>query len=122
MIWIKLGCLMGFLAVSFGAFGAHFVKKNLSEYSLTIFNVAAQYKMYHALALILLGLSSYNERFNQKLINLSGICFLIGILLFSVTLFILALLPQQKWLGAITPFGGLLFLVAWILFGLAITK
>lgn len=122
MIWIRFGCLMGFLAVCSGAFGAHFLKKHLSEYSLTIFNVAVQYKMYHALALILLGLSSYNAAFNQKFINFIGICFLMGILLFSVSLFILALLPQQKWLGTITPFGGLLFLAGWILFGLAITK
>ena len=69
MIWIRFGCLLGFLAVCSGAFGAHFLKKHLSEYSLTIFNTAVQYKMFHGLGLILLGLSSYHADFKQNFIN-----------------------------------------------------
>ena len=126
MIWIRFGCLLGFLAVCSGAFGAHFLKKHLSEYSLTIFNTAVQYKMFHGLGLILLGLSSYHADFKQNFINNSGICFLLGVFLFSASLFILALFPQQKWFSNkkffLYFFGGLLFLAGWVFFGLAITK
>lgn len=103
------GALHAFLAVAAGAFGAHGLEKRLDEYGLRIWQTAATYHMTHALALILLALA---ERQFQRAFPAAHAAFGIGILLFSGSLYLLAL-TGQRWLGAITPLGGTAFLIGW---------
>ena len=105
--FLFLAALYGFLGVSLGAFGAHGLKNILTEHGLEIYKTAVSYQMYHALALGLIALLP-----KQTLLNWAGYLFAVGILLFSGSLYLLALL-DNKWLGIITPFGGLAFLAAW---------
>jgi len=111
--------ISGFLSVALGAFAAHGLKQRLDEYSLSVFQTGVSYQFYHSLALGLLGLVML--QMTHSLFKTSGIAFLFGICVFSGSLYILAI-SGQKWLGAITPFGGLAFLVGWILFGVAVFK
>jgi len=118
MNWIAIGCISSFLNVSLGAFGAHYLKSKLSEYSLNVFHTAVQYGMFHSLALVLVGLALLSGLPNRQLLNFSSIAFLAGIIVFSGSLILLSI-TGIKWLGAITPIGGLLFLLGWILFALS---
>ncbi len=115
---LVFGCVFAFLAVATGAFGAHGLEKILDSYSLGIWQTAAQYQMIHALALVLLGLFEGQKNTPQKL---TRAFFLAGIVLFSGSLYLLAL-TGVKILGAITPLGGLSFMAGWISFGLAALK
>ena len=107
------GCLHAFLAVAAGAFGAHGLEKTLDEYGLKIWHTAATYQMTHALALLLLGLYESQKQMKLPLPHWS---FGIGVVVFSGSLYLLAL-TGQRWLGAITPIGGLAFLLGWVAFG-----
>lgn len=115
---IAVGCLNAFLAVVTGAFGAHALQARLSEPALSIWNTATEYHMIHAVALVLLGLFE-----NQRGAPLPSArwCFLAGIVLFSGSLYALALTGVGA-LGAITPFGGFAFLSGWLLFALHARK
>lgn len=104
------GALHAFLAVAAGAFGAHGLKNTLDEYSLGIWHTAASYHLSHALALVLLGIC---ERSFQTKLPISHWGFGAGIILFSGSLYLLAV-TGVKWLGAITPLGGTAFLVGWL--------
>ncbi|MGE3262384.1 MAG: DUF423 domain-containing protein [Bacteriovoracia bacterium] len=104
------GALQAFLAVVMGAFGAHGLEKVLDEYGLKIWHTAAAYHLSHALALVLLGIC---ERQFQSRLPVSHWGFGLGIFFFSGSLYLLAL-TGTKWLGAITPMGGLLFIVGWL--------
>lgn len=112
-LWITLGSVSAFLAVAMGAFGAHALKTRLAEYALGVWNTAATYQMYHALALIGFGL--WLERVPQAS-PFSGWAFVAGTVIFSGSLYALAL-TDIKVLGAITPIGGLAFMIGWIGFG-----
>jgi uncharacterized membrane protein YgdD (TMEM256/DUF423 family) len=103
---IALGALDGLIAVAAGAFGAHALKDRLDARSLEIFETAARYQMYHALAIVLCGALATRGATN------AGWAFQIGIVIFSGSLYALAL-SGVKGLGAITPLGGLAFLVGW---------
>lgn len=111
--WIILGSLFGFLGVSAGAFGTHSLSKHLDSQSLSIFQTGAQYQMYHALALI--GLGTWANRFPEISSGRVGWAFVIGIFLFSGSLYALAI-SGIKALGAITPLGGIAFLGGWLTF------
>ncbi len=113
--WTIAGCTSAFLAVALGAFGAHALKNKVSPEMLTIYNIAAQYQMYHSLALVLSSLFTFKPQFE----NWVQISFLIGIILFSGSLYGLAL-SGQRWLGMITPLGGSLFLLGWLLFAFGV--
>lgn len=114
--WLLLAALNGFLAVAAGAFGAHALKSRLDPQSLNTFEVAARYQMYHALALLAVAwLATARPSTN---VSLAGWCFTLGILIFSGSLYALAL-GGWRWMGAITPIGGLLFLAGWSLLALA---
>ena len=103
-----------------GAFGAHSLKGQIDGPLLAAFNTAAQYQMYHALALLLVGILL--QLFPaQRLLRWSGNFFVIGIILFSGSLYALAL-TQSAWFGPITPVGGVAFMVGWLLLALAATK
>jgi uncharacterized membrane protein YgdD (TMEM256/DUF423 family) len=111
--WILFGTLSGFFGVLLGAFGAHALNNSLDEASKAIFHTAVQYQFFHALALIGLGIwSTQNPSADTRL---AGWGFLLGILVFSGSLYILAI-TRLKFMGAITPIGGLSFLVGWIAF------
>lgn len=108
--WIAIGGISGFIGVSAGAFGAHGLKEKLSAEMLAVFETAARYQMYHAMALLVVGLAC-RQRLTGSL-QVAGWGFLIGTGLFSGSLYVLAM-TGVKWLGAITPLGGLAFLVGW---------
>lgn len=107
--WIAIGALSGAIAVGLGAFGAHGLKERLTPEMLEIWKTAVLYQALHAPALILFGL--FRERAGAR--DFAGWCFLLGSVLFSFTLYGLAL-GGEKWLGAITPFGGVLLIVGWL--------
>lgn len=112
MNWmIVAGALNGALAVMAGAFGAHGLKSKLAPELLATWNTGAEYHMYHALALVLVGAIAAAQP--QVSLNGPGAAFAVGIVLFSGSLYVLAL-SGVKILGAITPFGGLAFIVGWL--------
>ncbi len=108
--FLILGAIMGFISVAAGAFGAHALKQRISGEMLTVFEVGARYQMYHALALILVAI--IYTQLPDRFVMLSGWFFVSGILLFSGSLFLLALTGIRIF-GAITPIGGLLLLFGW---------
>jgi uncharacterized membrane protein YgdD (TMEM256/DUF423 family) len=108
--FILLGAINGFLAVAFGAFAAHALKDHLSTGLLEVFQTGVHYQGLHALALLAVGLLGRDER--GRALNLAGWAFATGILLFSGSLYLLALTDIRA-LGAITPFGGTAFLIGW---------
>lgn len=109
--WIITGSWLAFFSVLLGAFGAHALKNKISPEMLAIYNIGIQYQMYHSLGLILSGVIVFKPEIGSWV----ALCFLGGILLFSGSLYGLAL-TGQKWLGMITPLGGSLFLIGWLLF------
>lgn len=120
------GSVLAGLGVVLGAFGAHGLKKYVAADTVATFQTGVQYQMYHAFALIVVGLLA--ERFvNGSQLAWAGWCFLIGILLFSGSLYALvALKATQKvglgGIGIITPIGGLFFIAGWLLLALAVFK
>lgn len=118
-MWILLGALSGFIAVAAGAFGAHGLKPRLTPDLLAIFETGARYQMYHALALVLVGVLALRRSDAGTAggvlpsLTAAGWLFLAGTLLFSGSLYVLSL-SGQRWLGAITPLGGLCFLGGWL--------
>jgi len=108
--FILLGAINGFLAVAFGAFAAHALKDLLSAGLLDAFQTGVEYQGMHALALLAVGLLGRDGP--GKVLNLAGWAFATGILLFSGSLYLLAL-TDIRWLGAVTPLGGTAFLLGW---------
>lgn len=108
--FLALGAINGFLAVAFGAFAAHGLKQILSDGLLAVFETGVEYQAVHALALLVVGL--LGERVPHPRLKVAGWAFATGILLFSGSLYLLAL-TDARWLGAITPVGGTAFLVGW---------
>jgi uncharacterized membrane protein YgdD (TMEM256/DUF423 family) len=117
--WIFLGCVSGLLSVMMGAFGAHAVKAKISAEMLSVYQTGAQYQMYHALALLALGLWMSTHPTAHS--SVAGWAFTLGSVIFSGSLYALSL-SGVRGLGAITPVGGLLFMIGWIAFGLSVFK
>lgn len=115
-IWWILGAVNAALAVGAGAFGAHGLKERLSAEMLAVFETGARYHMYHALALLAVGWLA--SQAPSSMVQAAGWCFVVGIVLFSGSLYALAISGVTK-LGMITPFGGTLFLVGWVLVAVA---
>ena len=113
------GALSAFLAVAAGAFGAHALRARITPDLLTVFETGARYQMYHALALLAVAWASHH--WAGTLLRAAGVLFIGGTLLFSGSLYLLAL-TGARWLGAITPLGGLLFLAGWAAFAIGIVK
>lgn len=109
-LWLLCGAVYGLLGVALGAFGAHALRTRLSPDLLAAWKTGVEYQFYHALALLLLGLLA--RQVETPLLTVAGAGFALGILLFSGSLYALALTGMRP-LGAITPLGGLLFLVGW---------
>jgi uncharacterized membrane protein YgdD (TMEM256/DUF423 family) len=110
--FLILGSLFGFLGVAAGAFGAHALREIVAPQYLMTFETAARYQMYHAFAILVSGWAV--ARSHDTYFYFAGWVFTAGILLFSGSLYILSL-TGIRWLGAITPFGGVLFLAGWLL-------
>jgi len=110
-VFFALGSLSGFLAVGLGAFAAHALKSRLDADLLAAFEAGVRYQMYHALALLAVGWAC--TRWPGAAVTASGWLFVAGTLLFSVSLYALAV-TGARWLGMITPIGGLAFLAGWL--------
>lgn len=115
-LFLLLGALSGFVSVAGGAFGAHALRDRLPANYLAIFETAARYQMYHALALVAVALLM--DRWPGAQLQWAGWLFVIGTVLFSGSLYALAL-TGTRWLGAITPLGGVAFLAGWICLALS---
>ncbi|WP_281784199.1 DUF423 domain-containing protein [Sinimarinibacterium flocculans] len=111
--WLALGAVYGFLGVALGAFGAHALKTRLSAELLAVWKTAVEYQMYHALALLGVGLL-LRQLGTSAPLQWAGAGFALGVLLFSGSLYALCL-SGVRVLGAITPFGGMLLLAGWAL-------
>jgi uncharacterized membrane protein YgdD (TMEM256/DUF423 family) len=110
--FFALGSLMAFLAVALGAFAAHALKERLAPDMLNIFEVGVRYHMYHSLALLAVAWASVQWPHSSA--STAGWFFLAGIVIFSGSLYILSV-TGMRWLGAITPIGGVAFLIGWII-------
>ena len=111
-IFLVVGAALAGLAVAIGAFGAHGLRAMLSAQDLATFETSVRYHMYHALAL--LAVAWVSDRWPSAAVTASGWSFVLGILVFSGSLYILVL-SGQRWLGAVTPLGGVAFIVGWML-------
>ncbi len=114
--WVRIGAIFAAGAVAAGAFGAHALRERIDARSLEIFETAARYQMYHALAIIAVGMIEASGA--RGTIRVAGWAFSLGILLFSGSLYALSVTGIKK-LGMITPIGGLLFLIGWLLLAAA---
>ncbi len=111
-VFLLLGSLLAGLAVALGAFGAHALRDRLGADLLNTFETAVRYQMYHALALLAVGLilSCFSS---SAFVPASGWLFIVGIILFSGSLYLLCF-TGVRWLGAITPLGGVAFILGWL--------
>lgn len=116
-LFLMIAAVSGFFAVIIGAFSAHGLKEILSAEALDAVKTGAQYQMYHALVLLFVALWLSHKPAASGL-KASGLAFILGILLFSGSLYALAL-GAPRWVGPITPVGGLCFLIGWLLLPVA---
>jgi uncharacterized membrane protein YgdD (TMEM256/DUF423 family) len=124
-IYLVIGTLLAGLAVALGAFGAHGLKKVVSLEDVTTYQTGVQYQMYHALALILVGLLS--DRIYNGYVSYAGVLFVAGIILFSGSLYLIVSLHAMNKavptaIGILTPIGGLFFIAGWICMLIGIIK
>lgn len=120
-LFLSLAAISGFLAVSIGAFGAHGLESVLNTDSMRTYQTGVQYHFYHTLALFGVGLLAMQIE-PSRILNIAGWAFVAGIVLFSGSLYLLSV-SGIRWLGAITPLGGLAFLIGWgCLFWLALSN
>jgi uncharacterized membrane protein YgdD (TMEM256/DUF423 family) len=123
--FLQVAAFLGAITVAMGAFGAHGLKKLVGDTVVTTFETGVRYQFYHVFALLAVGV--LYQYFPNKLLKTAGNLFLAGMLLFSGSLYILTLksamnLDGLKWVGPITPFGGVCFIAGWICLGLGIAK
>ena len=116
-IFLILGSILAGLGVALGAFGAHGLKKVVSPENVAVYQTGVQYQMYHALALIRVGILS--DRIYNGFISYAGVLFVAGIILFSGSLYLLTFLKIQessatRFVGPLTPLGGLFFIAGWV--------
>mgnify|MGYP001825641282 CR=1 FL=1 len=110
-LFITLGSLSGMLAVILGAFGAHALRDSLDDYARGVYVSAVQYHFYHSLALLAVGIIALSQP-QTMLLRSSGLLFFLGIVVFSGSLYVLSI-SGIRWLGAVTPLGGLAFIAGW---------
>jgi uncharacterized membrane protein YgdD (TMEM256/DUF423 family) len=112
-LWLSIAGISGFLSVVFGAFGAHGLKGKIADNLFDAFQTGTHYQMFHTLALLGLGVMILQLESVPKAIDLAGYLWLSGIILFSGSLYGLAL-GGPSWLGPITPLGGVLLILGWL--------
>ncbi len=118
-IFVFFGSISGMLAVAAGAFGAHALRQRMPPEMLSVFETGARYQMYHALALIAVGWAA--AHWQAPVMQFSGWCFVLGTVLFSGSLYVLAF-TDSRWVGAVTPLGGLSFLLGWLTLAYGVWK
>ena len=111
-IFLVIASILGGLSVVAGSFASHALKEKLSQYSLDIFQTGARLQMYHSLALLMVAFLLIIEELPQSLMVVAGYAFITGIVIFSGSLYALSM-TGIKWLGAITPIGGVVLIVGW---------
>ena len=116
---LMTAALLMALAVAIGSFGAHGLKTHLTDEMMQIYKTGVEYHFYHALGLLMVGVLSLNMP--SGWLNWSAILLTVGIILFSGSLYVLSV-TGIKWLGAITPLGGLSFIAGWVLLLVAVWK
>jgi uncharacterized membrane protein YgdD (TMEM256/DUF423 family) len=117
---LLFAALLGALSVSIGAFGAHGLKNILMETGRTeTFELAVRYQFYHAFAIFFTGILMFNLK--NRLLNFAALFFVLGVIFFSGSLYVLSL-TGKTWLGAVTPLGGLLFIIGWMLLFYSVWK
>jgi uncharacterized membrane protein YgdD (TMEM256/DUF423 family) len=109
--WARIGALSAGIAVAAGAFGAHALRERVDTRALEVFETAARYQMYHALALLFVAWLAERAPASGA-VRLAGWAFVVGTVIFSGSLYLLTM-TGASWLGAITPLGGVAFLVGW---------
>jgi uncharacterized membrane protein YgdD (TMEM256/DUF423 family) len=119
-VFLILGGINAALVVLFGAFGAHGLKARMTAEMLAVYQTGVHYHLFHALGLLAVGLVA-TQISGSAYLRWSGWLMLVGIILFSGSLYVLSV-SGLRWLGMVTPFGGMSFIVAWILFVVAIVK
>jgi uncharacterized membrane protein YgdD (TMEM256/DUF423 family) len=121
---LQLACLLGALSVGLGAFAAHGLKNILSVENISIFETGVKYQFYHVFALLAAGIL-YKD-FNRKWITIAANLFFAGIIIFSGSLYLLCFSKQLNWginwLGAITPIGGVCFILGWVFIFFGVRK
>lgn len=117
--FVVIGAFFGFMAVALGAFGAHGLEGKISDQALKTWEKAVQYQMFHTVSIIITGFALL--KFQTASLVWAGWMFIIGILLFSGSLYFYSTTGVRT-LAMITPFGGVIFLIGWILFGYAMVK
>ena len=123
--FLIIAALLGAFTVALGAFGAHAIKERVNEYTLGIFETAVKYQFYHVFALLAAGILF--QQYSSNWMLWSGRLFIAGITLFCGSLYALTYFlannnESMKWLGAITPFGGLCFIAGWVCMAIAVIK
>ena len=123
--FLIIAALLGAFTVALGAFGAHAIKERVNEYTLGIFETAVKYQFYHVFALLAAGILF--QQYSSNWMLWSGRLFIAGIILFCGSLYALTYFlannnESMKWLGAITPFGGLCFIAGWVCMAIAVIK
>ena len=119
-MFLTLGAASAALAVLLGAFGAHSLKTQLAADMMAVYQTGLQYHLFHSLGLLAVGLVALHLS-DSRWLRWSGWLMLAGIVIFSGSLYVLST-TGWKWLGAVTPLGGLSFIVAWVLFAVAVVK
>ena len=117
-LFLTIAAIFGGLSVAAGAFATHSLRPQLSDRALEIFETAARYQMYHALALLVVGLLIHQAELPPPTLTAAGYSFIAGVLIFSGSLYALSL-TDIKWLGAIAPIGGVALIVGWICLAIA---
>jgi len=118
-IYIIIGALLSAIGIALGAFGSHSIKTKLNPQELVIYDIATRYLMYHAIGILSLGILAYNVP--ESVVEIPIIIMLIGIVLFSGSLYLISIKGYTK-LGIITPLGGTAFIVSWVLLAINIFK
>ncbi len=116
-IFFIIGAVSAAISVALGAFGAHGLRERLTPQLLEIFETGVRYEIYHAFAILFVAFAL--TRWQSNLIPLAGWAFVLGTLIFSGSLYLLAL-TDTRWLGAITPLGGVAFIAGWILLAVGV--
>jgi len=116
-LFFGLGCISAFVAVALGAFGAHGLRARIVPDMLLTFEIGVRYQMYHALALLAVG--AIAPRLSGGAVHAAGWLFVAGTVIFSGSLYALAL-TGHRWLGAVTPLGGVAFLAGWAVLAWAV--
>lgn len=123
--YLIIAALLGAVSVALGTFAAHGLKKIATEQIITVFETGVKYQFYHVFALIAVGV--LYQQFTNKFIKNAGLFFILGIILFSGSLYLHTLkeiknIPSLSWVVFITPLGGISFIIGWILLALGIKK